>query len=1158
MTPEMQRRVEEVFLAVAERPPEEQDAALREHCGDDTTVYREVRSLLGFHEQADAFLNPKELQVTAAGFMGGKGMRDEALAPSRRVGDFTIKSVLGKGGMGIVYVAEQERPRRTVALKVIRGGFSTESLIRRFEHEAEVLGRLQHPGIAQIFEAGTFEDHGEARPYIAMELVPGMSLTKFVQVRQPRHMEILEIMAKVCDAVHHAHQRGVIHRDLKPGNILVVDGDLSTPAPADSDTSRISTYRTHAQPKILDFGVARATDADLRVTTMQTSVGQLIGTLPYMSPEQVLADPKEVDTRSDVYALGVILYQLLTGKLPHDLGSRSIPEAARVIRDEAPARLSSISKAFRGDVETIVGKALEKNKARRYQSAADMADDLRRTVRGEPILAKQDSAMYVLRKQLIRYKGLVAACGVAFAAIIGFAIYAGVQYSRYERLALEKGQLATSMKSLAEEKTLLADQKQTLAATVMDANSKLSAQLTAGAIERGRLMARAGNLSRSEELVWPILLADPANEQARWALWDIYSQHPQLASWRTENSQCTGLAISPDQKRIAVANDSGTVTLYDAASGNTIASVWLKNNGSSQDLVYLPDGRLVVAGMTRRLLVLDGETLSKLTSWSIYSMTASKLTLSADGATLYVSGSVDIQFGTPRNTIVPIQITQIDVSTGKVTDTLSFGRFGMFANAVSNDGRYLAGAIGDVPAGLVTFDLQERRVISIDRTVSGTVSSLQWHPDNVHLAAGSVSGEIRIWNVPTKTCERVLPSGNGTIRSLAFSEDGTQLTAGGWWSIDRWDWRSTSLLSRVGGGCSDLLLTNHGKEMITTSAMPPWSVKVWETTPGRARRSVKLPGQSPVGMAMNSEGTRLVTANADGLVQVWNTQQVTPLQSIKHNFALNALDARRDLSLIAAGDQHGEVVIWKPQTGEKSVVPVITRYPIFFLRFNASGSLLLASGYQGMAYLLNPDTMKLVASLTGKFDQIESAEFRTDDTIVALHRPRTVKLWNSDGECLSTFTIEAEAVRMALSPDQTKVAISTWDQTVEIWDIGTGKLEQRLTGFHQVVSCMDWNASMDRLLSTTADGRLYIHRPQDGVCLIDLPVESQSICRVLKTAADGSLASLAFADGTVSVWDIGYYNRHIEGNARFRRELWEQRAEIRRAPDMNLTLTRTR
>jgi WD40 repeat protein len=764
----------------------------------------------------------------------------------------------------------------------------------------------------------------------------------------------------------------------------------------------------------------------------------------------------------------------------------------------------------------------------------------------------------VLRKQFVRYKALAAACGVALAAIVGFAIYAGVQYSRYERLAQEKGNLATSMKSLAEEKTLLADQKQSLAATVMDANTKLSTQLTSSALERGRLMARAGNLTRSEELVWPVLLGDPKNEQAHWALWDIYSQHPQLASWRTDNSQCTGLAISPDLKRIAVSNESGTVTLYDAATGDEIASVWLQNNGSLRDVVYLPDGRLVVAGLTRRVIVLDGETLSKLTSWSIYSMTATKLTVSADGTRLYVSGSVDIQFGTPRTTNVPISVTAIDTSTGKVAETLAFGRFGIFANAISNDHRYLAGAIADVLPGLLMYDLRDRRVVSIERKLNGTVSCLGWHPDNIHVAVGTTAGEVFIWNVLTSTREQVLPSGNGTIRSLAFSGDGSQLTSGGWWSIDTWDWKDARLVSRIGGGCSDLLLTDGGERMIATSAMPPWSVKIWETTPGRANRSVKLPGQSPVGMAMNTEGTRLATADADGLLQVWDTQAVKPMQSVKHRVGLNTLDARRDLSLVAAGDQYGGVLLWNPGTGEQSFVPVITRYPVFFMRFNAAGSLLLVSGYQNMAYLLQPDTMKLAATFTGKFDMIECAEFRNDDTIVALHRPRTIKLWSPEGECLSTMKIEAEAVRMALSPDQAKVAVSTWDQTVEIWDLGSGKMEQRLSGFHQVVSSMEWNATMDRLLSTTADGRLYIHRPSDGACLVDLPVSSQSICRVLKCAADGSLVSLAFADGTVSVWDLAYYNRHIQGNARFQRELWEQPGDTPRGPDMNLTLIKAR
>ena len=205
--------------------------------------------------------------------------------------------------MGTVYEAEQDRPRRKVALKVIRPGLASPQLLRRFELEAQVLGRLQHPGIAHIYEAGMADAGYGPQPFFAMELVPGRPLTEFAEAEQLGTRERLKLMARVCDAVQHAHQKGVIHRDLKPGNILV-DGQ--------------------GQPKILDFGVARATDADLAVTTLQTDIGQLVGTIPYMSPEQIEADPSQLDTRSDVYALGVITYELLAGRLPGYLYGRPV------------------------------------------------------------------------------------------------------------------------------------------------------------------------------------------------------------------------------------------------------------------------------------------------------------------------------------------------------------------------------------------------------------------------------------------------------------------------------------------------------------------------------------------------------------------------------------------------------------------------------------------------------------------------------------------------------------------------------------------------------------------------------------------------------------------------------------------------------------------
>ena len=454
MNPERWQRVDNLLQLALQRPRGERDLFLRQACGGDDALEDEIRSLLDAQEEAGSFLEipAVEVAVEALEFQQDNAASEGARAPMEgesrplpfHLGRYRILRLLGEGGMGAVYEAEQENPRRIVALKVIKSGVPTSELQRRFERESRALGRLHHPGIAQIYEAGTADTDLGPLPYFAMEFVRGPLLLNYVDAQHLDSRRKLELMLKICDAVHHAHQQGVIHRDLKPGNILV-------------DSS--------GQPKILDFGLSRLTDSDV-YRTRQTDLGQLVGTLAYMSPEQVLADPTELDTRSDVYALGVILYELLAGCLPYPVSSK-IHEAIHAIRETDPAPLSSVNRNYRGDIENIAAKALEKDKTRRYGSAAELAEDIRRYLTDQPIVARPPSTTYQLQKFARRHKALVAGMAAVFVVLAAGIVASTWQATRATRerdraAAAERTATSDRDRALSAEKKASAAEAQAL------------------------------------------------------------------------------------------------------------------------------------------------------------------------------------------------------------------------------------------------------------------------------------------------------------------------------------------------------------------------------------------------------------------------------------------------------------------------------------------------------------------------------------------------------------------------------------------------------------------------------------------------------------------------------------------------------------------------
>jgi eukaryotic-like serine/threonine-protein kinase len=1040
--------VKTLFLEAAGLEPDPRRAFLDARCAGDLELRAAIDELLHFDAKAQGapdFLNSPAATVRAT--------LPAADAVPESIGRYRVIRRLGEGGMGTVYEAEQDDPRRTVALKVIRRGSDTSNLRRRFAREASILGRLTHVGIARVYEASATED---GQLYFAMEFIHGLPLDEHVRRQAVDNRARLDLAARVCDAVQHANEQGIVHRDLKPANILVDEA---------------------GQPKVLDFGVALATGGSLQDSTAHTRTGQLIGTFGYMSPEQVAADPRAIDARSDVYALGVILYELLADRLPYRLDGLPLPEVVRVIQEVEPSRLGSVDRQFRGAIETIVAKALEKDKARRYQSAEELAADLRRHLADEPIRARPTSGFYKARRFVSRHKPLVAATALVFAALVGATILSLIsarqaqESARLARSQAYQSRLAAAVAALSEHDVASTARHLERAPRELRGwewrhlHSRLDDRLDTIAAAPGETLCllpgpdgiKVGRLTSSRLVVTDLdgrpartISLEPALSGGMLVLrTDAGLRIVDEAGVRALGAQDEkakevfrrpgphfGAYVSPDGSRLAVIGGASAraneMALYEAASERLLGRC-VGHSDAIRAAAFSPDSRRIAsAGEDGLCLIWDAATGAKVAPCSGHDGKVLSVAFRADGARV-VTASVD---GTVR---------QWDAATGREVEPPFDHHTGEVLAAVySPDGTVVASGGADHTIRL--WRATGRRQLAVLNGHAGAVNDLAFAPDGRTLASVSQDrgllflgdNTIGVWDLGAVGLP-VLHGHTSYVYPAAYSPDGRWIASGGWdHTVRLWDAATGEPVGPplVQPGVVRTLAYGPDGAWLVVGGDFNGKLLLLDAATGRVTRSIRVPYPSVQYLALSPDGTRAAVGRWPGVGE-FRLLDITSGNEVRSADGL-AMAFSPDGKWLAGRDADGKsVVLWdardlrpvKTWPGHTDLIGAIT--------FRRDGARLLSASSDHTVRVWDTATGKCLRVFDGHTDKVYMAVFHPDGTRVAsAGRDRDILIWEPEGD--------QEGVRLpghttyvwslAFSPDGKSLVSGSGDNTVRVWD----------------------------------------------------------------------------------------------------------------------------
>jgi WD40 repeat protein/serine/threonine protein kinase len=1076
------------------------------------------------------------------------------------IGRYKLLQQIGEGGFGIVYMAEQTEPvQRKVALKIIKAGMDTREIIARFEAERQALALMDHPNIAQVHDGGATET---GRPYFVMELVRGVPITAYCDQANLTTRKRLELFIKVCRAVQHAHQKGVIHRDLKPGNVLVTlhDGE--------------------AVPKVIDFGVAKALGQKLTDKTLFTRFEQMVGTPAYMSPEQASLGGLDIDTRSDIYSLGVLLYELLTGVTPLDdetLRQRALDEIRRMIRETDPPRPSmrlstlgerlvqvakhrqaeptALSRLLRGDLDWIVLKALEKDRRRRYETANGLAADIQRFLENEPVTAVAPSASYRLRKFVRRNRTIVKLAAAIVALLLG-----GITASTWLAILATRARTDEAKANYQLKRQVSATEEALQRMQIQKAEELLAnGQAPVGIAYLGQVLrANPSNQVASARLVSALVhrcFALPLTEPLR------HEDDVRSAEFSPDGRHVLTVSSGTVQGNLLLAH--GTARVWDTGTGQPLTEP-LRHEGWVSSAQFSPDGlRILTASTTAR--VWDTRTGQPVTELR-HDGKVRSARFSPDGQRVVTSSSWNARFSPDSNGVMTTSSDNTarvwDARTGQpVTEPLrhegdvssaEFSPDGLRIVTASSDktarvwdarsGRPLTQLRHDSQVRSARFSPDGQRVVttSSDNTArvwdartgqsvtdplrhEGDVSSAEFSPDGLRVVTASWDRTARLWDARTGQALIEPLRHEGLVYSAQFSPDSLRiLTASSDKTARVWYARTGQPLTeplRHDGQVRSARFSPDGQRVVT--ACSDGMARVWDVRPGQLLTEQLRRGGDVSSAQFSPGGHWVVTASKDGTARVWDARTGQPLIELGHDGQVRSARFSPDGQRVVTTCPDGTARVWDARTGKPLTEPLRVG-KVLSAQLSPDGQrVLTVSQENAAARVWNARTGQPLTEPLRHEYSVSSAQFSPDGKwVLTASNDKTARVWDAlTGQPLTGPLRHEGAVSSAqFSPDGQRVVTASTDKTTRIWDARTGQPVTEPLRHEDFVNSARFSRDSLRIVTASSDKTARVWDARTGQALTE-PLRHGGVLFSAEFSPDGLQVVTASYDRTARVWD---------------------------------------